>query len=63
VLDNYFRTHDRARGYVLDDQGSLRRHMAIFIDGNQIEDRDTLSDPVPAGAVVDIIQALSGGLR
>ena len=63
VLDNYFRTHERARGYVIDDQGSLRRHMAIFIDGNQIQDSEGLSDPVPDGAVVDIIQALSGGLR
>jgi sulfur-carrier protein len=63
VLDTYFRAHEQARGYVLDDQGSLRRHMAIFIDGSQIEDRDGLSDPVPAEAVVDIIQALSGGLR
>jgi hypothetical protein len=63
VLDNYFRAHERARGYVLDDQGSLRRHMAIFIDGNQIGDRNGLSDPVPTNAVVDIIQALSGGLR
>jgi hypothetical protein len=35
--------------------------MAIFIDGGQIRDRDHLSDPVPPGAVVDIVQALSGG--
>ncbi len=61
VLDNYFREHERARGYVLDDQSRLRQHMAIFIDGNLIHDRDHLSDPVPAEAVIDLIQALSGG--
>src|SRR5262245_3928656 len=33
VLDAYFRTNRRARGYVLDDQGRLREHMWIFIDG------------------------------
>ena len=61
VLDSYFRLHAQARSYVLDDQGRLRQHMAIFIDGNQIRDRDNLSDHVPPDAVVDLVQALSGG--
>lgn len=57
----YFALHAPARGYVLDDRGRLRAHMAAFIDGRQIEDRDRLSDPVASGAVIDIVQALSGG--
>jgi hypothetical protein len=61
VLESYFAVHPRARGYVLDDQNHLRPHMAIFVDSNQLQDRDTLSDPVPAGAVIDVVQALSGG--
>lgn len=61
VLDGYFRENERARGYVLDDQGRLRTHMALFIDGRQTMDRDDLSESVPADAVVDVIQALSGG--
>jgi sulfur-carrier protein len=61
VLDHYFREHGQARGYVLDDQSNLRHHMAVFIDGMQIQDRDGLGDPVPPGAVVDLVQALSGG--
>lgn len=61
VLDAYFAAHPAARGYVLDDQGRLRKHMAVFIDGRQAEDRTGLTDEVPAGAVVDVIQALSGG--
>ena len=61
VLESYFHLHEQARGYVLDDQSKLRHHMAIFIDGMQIQDRDELRDPVRPGAVVDLIQALSGG--
>jgi sulfur-carrier protein len=61
VLDAYFAIHPAARGYVLDDQGRVRKHMAIFIDGRQMTDREQLSDPVPAGAVVDVVQSLSGG--
>lgn len=62
VLEGYFAHNERARGYVLDDQGALRRHMAIFIDGRQVRDRSALSDPVDPDAVVDLIQSLSGGL-
>ena len=61
VLDAYFADNERARGYVLDDQGRLRHHMAIFIDGQQLQDRDHLSDAVAPGAVIDVVQALSGG--
>jgi molybdopterin synthase sulfur carrier subunit len=61
VLNSYFQSHEQARGYVLDDRGRLRQHMAVFINGNQIRDRELLSDPVSADAVIDIIQALSGG--
>jgi molybdopterin synthase sulfur carrier subunit len=61
VLENYFRVHARARDYVFDDQGQLRQHMAAFIDGRQIRDRAALADDVPAGAVVDVVQSLSGG--
>jgi molybdopterin synthase sulfur carrier subunit len=61
VLDAYFATNERARGYVLEDDGRLRKHMAVFIDGEQIGDRDRLSDAVPAGAVIDVVQSLSGG--
>lgn len=61
ALESYFASHAAARGYVLDDRGRLRHHMAAFIDGRQVEDRAGLSDPVGADAVIDIVQALSGG--
>ena len=61
VLDRVFESNQRLRGYVLDDQGALRHHMVVFIDGRQIRDRQHLSDPVPPGADVYVMQALSGG--
>lgn len=61
ALDGYFLTNEAARGYVLDDQGRLRRHMAVFVDGRQIRDRDGLSDRVSPDTVVDVVQSLSGG--
>ena len=61
VLEAVFAGNARARGYVLDDQGALRKHMIVFIDGQPIADRTGLNDPVPAGAEVYVMQALSGG--
>ena len=61
VLDNAFLHIPRARGYVLDDQGALRRHMTIFLDGHTIRDRTQLSDPVVETSTIYVLQALSGG--
>ena len=61
ALEGVFRDNERARHYVLDDQGALRRHMMIFVDGKQIADRLTLSDPVAVDAEIYVMQALSGG--
>ncbi|MBK5272653.1 MAG: MoaD/ThiS family protein [Bacteroidia bacterium] len=49
------------KSYVLDEKGSLRKHVNIFIDGTMIDDRDQLSDAVSSNSEIYIIQALSGG--
>lgn len=61
VMDGYFRLHPAVRGYVLDDQGALRKHMAVFVDGELIRDRVGLSDDVGEQSRVFVFQALSGG--
>jgi sulfur-carrier protein len=61
VLDHVFTAHPRLRSYVLDDQDCVRRHVAIYINGDRIVDRDRLSDPVGDDDEVFVFQALSGG--
>jgi molybdopterin synthase sulfur carrier subunit len=61
VLEAAFASNAKARGYVLDDRGALRKHMNVFVNGEQVQDREGLSDPVPEGADVYVFQALSGG--
>ncbi len=61
VLDQVFAGNERARGYVLDDQGGLRRHMIVFVNGEAVHDRTKLSDRVTDGAELYVMQALSGG--
>jgi molybdopterin synthase sulfur carrier subunit len=61
VLDSVFAVNERARGYVLDEHGALRKHMMVFVDGEQIQDRAQLSDAVQQNGEVYVMQALSGG--
>jgi molybdopterin synthase sulfur carrier subunit len=61
VLEAAFAIRPEVRGYVLDDQGALRKHVMVFVDGVQIRDRITLDDPVGPSGEVFVMQALSGG--
>ena len=61
ALRHVFNTYPKLESYVLDDQGALRRHMLIFINGQAVRDRQTLSDAVPDAGEVYVMQALSGG--
>ncbi len=61
VVDAACARDEKLRGYVLEDDGSLRKHMNIFLNGQQIEDRAQLSDVVAATDELYIMQALSGG--
>lgn len=60
-LDAIFARHPALRGYVLDDQGALRQHVVIFLDGAVLRDRRTQSDTVSERSEVIVMQALSGG--
>lgn len=61
VLEAYFEANPRVRRYVLDDQGALRKHVAIFLNQELIRDRTGLSDPVTDNDSIYVAQALSGG--
>lgn len=61
VLDRVFADNPRLRGYVVDETGALRHHMLVFVDGQQIADRERLTDRVQPTSEVYVMQALSGG--
>ena len=61
ALDAYFATAPRVRSYIVDDQGRLRRHVAVFIDGELLLDKEDLGRRVAASSEIYVMQALSGG--
>lgn len=61
VIDAVEKDFPGLKKYVLDEQGALRKHVNIFVDGELIRDRRQLTDAVQKGSEVFIMQALSGG--
>ncbi len=61
VLDIALAPWPRVGSRVRDEQGKLRRHVNIFVDGEDAKRGDGLQTVVLPGAVVHIINAVSGG--
>jgi len=61
ALQGIFGANQALRSYVLDDQGALRRHVAIYVNGEAVRDRTGLSDPVARDDEIHVFQALTGG--
>ncbi len=61
VLDAAFAHAPTARGYVLDDTGALRKHVAIFLNNKREDPKKVLDMPVTEACEIYVMQALSGG--
>lgn len=61
ALELVFASNPQARGYILNDQGTVRPHIAIFIDNQLLSDRENLDVPLAPDSQVFVMQALSGG--
>ena len=61
VLDAVAADYPLLKDYVIDDQGRVRRHIAIFVDGVMRPRETALALPVTEMTEVYVLQALSGG--
>ncbi len=59
ALDAVFTKNPQLRSYVLDDQGRLRKHVVVFVDGKIIKDRLMLGDALEESSELLVMQALS----
>jgi molybdopterin synthase sulfur carrier subunit len=62
MIEALAREHPGIRDRVLDDQGELRRHVNIFIDGENARFLGGLAAPVGADSEMWIHPSLSGGV-
>ncbi|HSH92153.1 MAG TPA: MoaD/ThiS family protein [Ramlibacter sp.] len=61
ALEAAFRAAPGLRTYVLDEQGNVRKHVAVFVNAQMIRDRAALDIPLQNEDKVVVIQALTGG--
>ncbi|MCH8618428.1 MoaD/ThiS family protein [Undibacterium sp. TS12] len=61
ALEAAFAINPQLRAYILDEQGDLRFHVVVFIDGKRVINRSSLRDVLHPHSQVYILQALSGG--
>jgi sulfur-carrier protein len=61
ALAAVFAERPALRGYVLDDQGAVRRHVAVYVRNEPVRDRQRLSDRVGPDDEIYVLQALTGG--
>ncbi|HET9485179.1 MAG TPA: MoaD/ThiS family protein [Xanthomonadales bacterium] len=61
ALRDAFAQHPALRGYVVDEHGVVRHHVAVFVDGTSIRDKRALDDALRDDSEIHVMQALSGG--
>jgi len=61
ALQEVFAGQPQLRDYLLDEQGHLRKHVFIFVDGRRVRDRERLAEPLEESSEVYVMQALTGG--
>ena len=61
ALDAAFAAAPAMRGYVLDEQGAVRKHVAVFINGEMLASRSELARGLAPDDRIQVIQALTGG--
>jgi molybdopterin converting factor small subunit len=61
LLDAMAAAYPALERRIRDEQGRARPHVNVFVDSDNVRDRDGLATPIRAGEEVSIIPAVSGG--
>ena len=61
VLDTLERSQSALYRNVCDETGTVRRHLNVFVNSNNVRDLDGIDTRLTPGDVVTILPAVSGG--
>jgi molybdopterin converting factor small subunit len=61
VLDSLDGSYPGIKGRIIDEQGSLRRFVNVYVGNDDVRFLDGLGTPLPDGAQVSVIPAVAGG--
>jgi molybdopterin converting factor small subunit len=57
LLETLERTHPAMDGWILDERGSIRRHINVFVNGERVDEDAAVGED----DLVDVLPAISGG--
>ena len=61
VLDSLDTSYPGIRSRILDDEGSIRRFVNVYVGNDDVRFLEALDTNTPAGAQVSVIPAVAGG--
>ncbi|MBY9075066.1 MoaD/ThiS family protein [Nocardioides sp. WL0053] len=61
VLENLDASYPGIKGRILDDQGSIRRFVNVYVGNDDVRFLEALDTTTPDGAQVSVIPAVAGG--
>ncbi len=61
LIDSLEERYPRLRFKLRDETGHLRRHVRVFIDGEDVSGTTAGSTPLSGAGVVDILHSIAGG--
>ena len=61
ALDALYATHPDLKERIADEDGTVRRFVNVYLDGDDIRFGEGLATPVKDGATLQILPAVAGG--
>lgn len=61
ALEDLERNHPALYSNICDETGTMRRHLNVFVNADNVRDRDGLETRLTTGDLVSILPAVSGG--
>ncbi len=61
VLDSLEASYPGIKGRILDDEGSIRRFVNVYVGNDDVRFLEALDTSTPEGAQVSVIPAVAGG--
>ena len=61
ALEDLERSQSALYRNVCDETGTVRRHLSVFVNSDNVRDLDGVDTPLTPGDVVTILPAVSGG--
>ncbi len=61
IFENIFSQYPNIQGHLLDESGTIRNFVNVYVNGTDIREQDNLETTVSPGADIRIIPAIAGG--